>query len=167
MFFGVITLYFETCEVDEWRNFGYSKDCKFNTTQVVLALVTTKTGLPIGYKLFPGNTAEIIIFIECVKKWKAQLQIDEVNFVADRGMMSSANLEILENNNMNFVVACPLKKLSSENKGMILEDTGHHLEQIDDKNVSWIKELKLSTNRRLIVTYNSSRTKKIKLIEKD
>lgn len=171
MFFDVTTLYFETCETDELRNFGYSKDCKFNTTQVVLALATTKTGLPIGYKLFPGNTAEITTLIECVKKWKVQLQIDRVTFVADRGMMSSANLELLENHNMNFVVACPLKKLTAANKEMILEETGYHLEQIDEQNVSWIKELQLSTNRRLIVTYNSSRHKKDqadreKLIEK-
>lgn len=171
MFFDVTTLYFETCETDELRNFGYSKDCKFNTTQVVLALATTKTGLPIGYKLFPGNTAEISTLIECVKKWKVQLQIDKVTFVADRGMMSSANMALLEQSNMNFVVACPLKKLSAANKEVVLDGTEYHLEQIDDKNVSWIKDLTLSTNRRLIVTYNSSRHKKDqadreKLIEK-
>jgi transposase len=160
MFFDVTTLYLETCATDELRNFGYSKDCKFNKTQVVLALATTKTGLPIGYKLFPGNTAEISTLIECVKKWKKQLQIDQVTFVADRGMMSAANIELLKENNMNFVVACPLKKLSEANKKIILEDKGYHLAAIGENNFSWIKELKLSDDHRLIVTYNSSRHRK-------
>ncbi len=65
MFFDVTTLYFETIEEDELRQFGFSKDFRFNTTQVVLALATTCTGLPIGYKLFPGNTAEVTILINC------------------------------------------------------------------------------------------------------
>jgi len=50
--FDVTTLYLESTEVDEIRNFGYSKDCRFNTTQVVLALATNEDGLPIGYELF-------------------------------------------------------------------------------------------------------------------
>lgn len=160
MFFDVTTLYFETCEVDELRNFGYSKDCKFNSTQVVLALATTKNGLPIGYKLFPGNTAEISTLIECVKKWKEQLHIDKVTFVADRGMMSAKNIALLEENNMNFVVAYPLKKLSAAKKEIILEGSEYRLEQIDEQNVSWVKDIEFSDNHRLIVTYNSSRHKK-------
>ena len=39
LFFDVTTLYFESFEADELRNFGFSKDCKFKETQVVLALV--------------------------------------------------------------------------------------------------------------------------------
>src|SRR5579872_4653 len=50
--FDVTTLYFESVEVDELRNYGYSKDHRFNTTQVVLALATNQDGLPVGYELF-------------------------------------------------------------------------------------------------------------------
>ena len=41
LFFDVTTLYFESIQADELRDFGFSKDCKFKETQVVLALVTT------------------------------------------------------------------------------------------------------------------------------
>ncbi|MBS0350731.1 MAG: hypothetical protein JSR33_06025 [Proteobacteria bacterium] len=41
-FFDVTTLYFESIETDDLRNFGYSKDCRFNMTQVVLALATNQ-----------------------------------------------------------------------------------------------------------------------------
>jgi len=50
------TLYFESFTEDELRCFGYSKDHKFNQGQVLLALMVTKEGLPVGYDVFPGNT---------------------------------------------------------------------------------------------------------------
>ena len=59
LFFDCTTLYFESTQTDELRAFGYSKDHRFNTTQVVLALATNSDGLPIGYELFEGNKAEV------------------------------------------------------------------------------------------------------------
>jgi transposase len=40
VFFDVTTLYFESIQSDELRAFGYSKDQKFQSVQVVLALAT-------------------------------------------------------------------------------------------------------------------------------
>ena len=40
MFYDATTLHFESFTPDEMRAFGFSKDCKFKETQVVLALVT-------------------------------------------------------------------------------------------------------------------------------
>jgi len=59
LLFDVTTLYFESTTTDELRDFGYSKDHRFNTTQVVLALATNQDGLPIGYELFEGKCAEV------------------------------------------------------------------------------------------------------------
>jgi hypothetical protein len=39
LFFDVTTLFFESIEQDYLRRFGFSKDCKFKETQVVLALL--------------------------------------------------------------------------------------------------------------------------------
>ena len=55
LFFDVTTLYFESFTPDELREFGFSKDCKFKETQVVLALVTNFEGHPLTYELFPGT----------------------------------------------------------------------------------------------------------------
>ena len=70
MLFDVTTLYFESVDADELRAFGYSKDQKYHCTQVVLALATDEDGLPIGYELFPGNTAEVKPLLECMKSWQ-------------------------------------------------------------------------------------------------
>ncbi|MBX9703795.1 MAG: hypothetical protein K2X39_06545 [Silvanigrellaceae bacterium] len=66
LFFDVTTLSFEsTDDQGELRKFGYSKDQKFHSTQVVLALATTAQDLPLGYKLFPGNTGETKTLSSC------------------------------------------------------------------------------------------------------
>jgi hypothetical protein len=88
VFFDVTTLYFESVIQDELRDFGYSKDCKFHQTQIVLALAVTREGLPLGYKLFPGSTAETKSLISCLDEWKKYIEIQRVVFVADRGIFS-------------------------------------------------------------------------------
>ena len=70
LLFDVTTLYFESVEVDALRNFGYSKDHRFNTTQVVLALATNQDGLPVGYELFEGNKAEVGTLLVAIESWK-------------------------------------------------------------------------------------------------
>ena len=55
-FFDVTTLYFESFTPDGLRASGFSKDGKFKETQVMLGLITTTDGLPLGYELFCGNS---------------------------------------------------------------------------------------------------------------
>ena len=57
-FIDVTTLSFASDKSDELRKKGYSKDGKHNRVQVVLALMQTRDGLPVGYELFEGNTAD-------------------------------------------------------------------------------------------------------------
>jgi transposase len=52
VFYDCTTLYFESFTEDELKSFGYSKDNKFNQSQVLLALAVTQEGLPLGYELF-------------------------------------------------------------------------------------------------------------------
>lgn len=121
LFFDVTTLYFESVEVDELREKGFSKDHKHHQTQVVLALATNKDGLPIGYELFPGNTAEITTLIRSVGKWRVDFKIEKICFVADRGLFSEENLTLLEEQNFEYVIGCPLRKLSKELQDKILD----------------------------------------------
>ena len=64
LFFDVTTLYFESQKADELKDFGYSKDHKVGEVQVVLALATTDEGYPLGYQLFPVNTAETLTLLK-------------------------------------------------------------------------------------------------------
>ena len=58
IYFDATTLYFESFEEDEFKRNWFSKDRKFNQPQVVLALMVTKEGLPIGYEAFSGDTID-------------------------------------------------------------------------------------------------------------
>jgi transposase len=136
MFFDVTTLYFESTDPDELREFGYSKDSKFGEVQVTLALAAQKNGFPVGYKLFPGNTAEVSTLISCINEWKKSLAIDEVVFVADRGMFSAKNLHCIQSAGYKFVVGCPLKKLGRAFEKQIFEEADYKVEVLPNSGES-------------------------------
>ncbi|HEY4832796.1 MAG TPA: IS1634 family transposase [Waddliaceae bacterium] len=109
--FDVTTLHFESTQIDELRRFGYSKNFRFNTTQVVLALATTSEGLPIGYELFEGNKAEVKTLIEAIDSWKEKFNIKKVCFIGDRAMFSEPNLKALESRGYQYIIAAKLRAL--------------------------------------------------------
>lgn len=53
VFYDVTTFYFESVKADTLKDFGFSKDNRFNEVQVVLGLLIDSEGMPIGYELFP------------------------------------------------------------------------------------------------------------------
>ena len=159
-FFDVTTLYFESVGEDDLRKFGYSKDQQFHSVQVVMALATTQDGLPIGYKCFPGNTAEVSTLLKCLDEWRLQLPIGEITVVADRAMMSELNLKSLEEAGIKYVIAAKLKKLPEEVRNNLLNKSGSQITFECDS--YQLNEIQLSNNRRLIVTYSEKRAKKDK-----
>lgn len=158
LFFDCTTLYFESTETDDLRRFGYSKDHRFNTTQVVLALATTSDGLPLGYELFEGNKAEVNTLLACLESWKKQFNIGSVCFVADRAMMSETNLALLEARHYQYIVAAKLRAMPDKLKTDILSDKHYHATLLGNE-LSWTGEFSYK-NRRLVVSYKSSRTKR-------
>jgi len=93
VYFDATTLYFESFDEDEFKKNGYSKDGKFNQPQVVLALMVTKSGLPIGYKAFSGDTFDGHTILYALQDIQEHYKIDNVVFVADSGMFNKNNLE--------------------------------------------------------------------------
>ena len=160
LFFDVTTLYFESIATDGLREFGYSKDHRFNTTQVVLALATNQDGLPVGYELFSGNTAEVKTLAVAIEKWKKLFRIKDVCFVADRAMFSKANLALLEERGYKYVVAAKLKSLSETKQQEILQEQNYK-PTILNNSFAWTGEF-MHENRRLIVSYKTKRALKDK-----
>jgi transposase len=158
LLFDVTTLYFESTDADELRNFGFSKDQKFHMTQVVLALATTGDGLPIGYRLFPGNTAEISTLLTCLDEWRKTLSIGKVVFVGDRGMMSEKNLQALEQAGITYVVGSKLKKLPKPMQDQILKGP----RQTDESKDQAVQDFRLENGRRLVVSHSLTRAMKDK-----
>lgn len=164
MFFDVTTLYFESFDPDELRHSGFSKDCKFKETQVVLALVTNSEGHPLTYEIFPGNTYEGSTLVTAIESLKKRFSISQVILVADRAMFTESNLKMMEKNNVRYVVAAKLKALPKEIKREIL-NADFNAGVIGDE-LHWSKEFSYK-NRRLLVGYSNRRAKKMVSIAKN
>jgi transposase len=155
MFYDVTTLYFESFKPDDLRHQGFSKDCKFKETQVVLALATTNEGLPLTYELFPGNTSEGKTLIVVIEKMKIKYGAEKIQLVADRAMFSKINLSTLDALGVEYIVAAKLKTLPKEFKEKILELKTEQATNL----LSWHRELDY-LDRRLIISYSEDRRTK-------
>jgi transposase len=158
LFFDCTTLYFESTETDELRVFGYSKDHRFNTTQVVLALATNRDGLPIGYELFEGNRAEVKTLCACLESWKTLFAIESVCFVADRAMMSDDNIHLLEEKGYQYIIAAKLKSMSVALQSEILSEKNYRTQSFHE-GFGWVGEFQYKKSR-LIVSYKTERAKR-------
>jgi transposase len=158
VFFDVTTLYFESVETDDLRAFGYSKDHRFNTTQLVLALATNSDGLPIGYELFSGNMAEVKTLIAALESWKQHFAIASVCFVADRAMMSKQNITMLEAHGYHYVIAAKLRTLSKALQAEILDEKRYVPARLEEE-LAWVGEFSW-LGKRLIVSYKAGRAQR-------
>jgi transposase len=82
--------------------FGYNRDCKKGHEQVVIGLLCNAEGCPVGVEVFAGNTQDASTVLAKVQALKRDYGLQEVTFVGDRGMITRANAEKLED-----VKACP------------------------------------------------------------
>jgi transposase len=155
LFYDATTIYFESFTSDDLKNLGYSKDCKFNQPQVILTLLVTEEGLPLGYQLLPGNTYEGHTLMSAIKYWQALYPEQKFVLVADSGMLNEINLEYLEQNSVDYIVCSRIKNLPEAVK----EDILQRKEDIKEKNISSLFDLKFKS-RRLIISYKLERARK-------
>lgn len=158
LFFDVTTLYFESFESDDLRASGFSKDSKFKEVQIIFVLVTTTEGLPISYEVFPGNTYEGHTLISSIDKLGKRFSVKNVVLVADRGIFNDDNLCALESKGIKYVVGARLKSLPKLMKQAILSSSLFSPVSIEEE-LHWVQDFSYG-NRRLVVSYSSSRAKK-------
>ena len=165
IYFDATTIYFESFTEDigddAIKKNGYSKDLKFNQPQVVLALMVTKEGLPIGYEAFSGDTFDGHTLIPSLKILRDKYNIDNVVYVADSGMFNKDNLkelDELEQYKFNYIVGARIKNQTKDIKEQILNRSDYIQLNSDIQ----IKNITLDNGRRLIVTHSLKRQKKDK-----
>ncbi len=92
--YDLTTLRFESTRTDlgELRQFGYSKERRSDCTQVVLGLLVTPEGVPIGFEVYPGNTFEGKTISSIIDKLRSRYRVRRFIFVGDRGLFSKKNL---------------------------------------------------------------------------
>jgi hypothetical protein len=84
---------------------GYSRDDKRGYLQIVYGLLCDQQGRPIAIEVFQGNTIDSQTVNAQVLKLKDRFGVEEAIFVADRGMVTRANLQTLTNAGIDWITA--------------------------------------------------------------
>lgn len=156
VFFDCTTLYFESFDEDELRQKGFSKDHKSSQTQVLLALLVTQEGLPIGYRLYPGATWEGHTLKDAVEDLRTQFSVGQWVMVADSGLLCKENLDWLQTQSIPFIIAARLKQLNETLAQQVLDRQAYRPLSTEEQYL----ELPYSDNMRLIVTHSEVRARK-------
>lgn len=161
LFFDATTLYFESFTEDEFKQNGYSKDMKFNQPQVLLALLVTEQGLPVGYEVFPGASFEGHTLIPALEKLKTRYAIQQVVIIADRGMLNEANLTHLEEHGFHYIVAAKLKGLTKVLQTKVCDKSQYQsLKNTEEDDERSVAQFEYDNNRRLMVSWSAKRARK-------
>jgi hypothetical protein len=83
VFYDMTTLYFEASEEDDYRIPGFNKDGKHQQPQIMIGLLVSSHGYPIGYQIFEGNTSETKTLIPVLEAFQKKFDIDKPIIIAD------------------------------------------------------------------------------------
>lgn len=164
VFYDMTTLYFEASEEDDYRVPGFNKDGKHQQPQIMIGLLVSNHGYPIGYQIFEGNTSETKTLIPVLELFQEKFSINKPIIIADTALLSEKNLQALQDNKYQYIIGARIKNETNVIKQKILE-----LNVVENKP----KELKCK-NGRLILSYspkraykdNKNRQKGLKRLEK-
>lgn len=119
---------------------GYSRDQRGDCKQVCIGLVVSRCGMPLGYEVFAGNTADVTTVEHIVETMEERYGKSDRIWVMDRGMVSEDNIEFLRQGGRRYIVGTPksmLKKFEQE----ILKTDWHSIRDgLEVKIVPWPKE---------------------------
>lgn len=120
VFYDMTTIYFEASEPDDFRIAGFSKEGKHQNPQIMLGLLVGRDGYPIGYELFEGNTFEGHTLIPVLEKYTERFNINKPIVVADSGLLSKSNIELLVKNGYGFIIGARIKNENKTVTGKIM-----------------------------------------------
>ena len=104
VFLDTTSLRFEGAGGESLGQRGHSKDHRPDLTQLVLCVVIDAAGRPICTEIMPGNTADVRVLLPTVDRLRHRFAIGRVCVVADRGMISAATLEGLEQRGLEYIL---------------------------------------------------------------
>lgn len=153
VFYDVTTLYFESMPQpdDELRQAGFSKDGKTAESQIVLGLLVSEDGYPLSYSIFNGSQYEGRTMIPVIDDFVQRFNLTDFIVVADSGLMSTKNVELLESAGYQYILGARIRNESPKMKDWILSV---------DRTDGNIYECRRNGIQRLIVSYSEARAKK-------
>ena len=126
VFYDVTNYYFEIDDTDDLRKFGCSKEHR-KSPIVQMGLLQDKNGIPITYKLFPGNVNDCMTLLEVLPDMKKDFKVDRVIVVADKGNNCSTNIAACVGKGDGFVYSQSIRgtKSNKDLRSWVLNNSGY------------------------------------------
>jgi transposase len=101
---------------------GYSRDKRPDCKQVLIALVVTREGLPLGYEIFKGNRHDSTTVEDIVNKIETLYGAADRIWVMDRGMASEKNIDFLRQSHRSYIIGTPKSQLKQFEQQLLSKD---------------------------------------------
>jgi Transposase DDE domain len=124
LLYDLTSTYFESPPPDDEtdkRRHGYSRDKRSDCVQVVIALIVTPEGFPLGYEVLPGNTSDKTTLRDMLQKIDAQYGKANRVWVMDRGIPTEEVLAEMRAADppVSYLVGTPKGRLSKLQKHLV------------------------------------------------
>lgn len=139
---------FDTTSVSYWGEgknapdllkFGYSKEKRNDLKQLIVALLMTEGGIPVGHETYSGNQVDVTSFPKIIAKVKDKFNLKRVVWVCDRGMISQSNIELLDCINHEYIIGIKMRMLNAAQKEILLATKYKDFTKIHDN--LYVKEV--------------------------
>jgi transposase len=124
LLYDLTSTYFESpppADEADKRRHGYSRDKRSDCVQVMIALIVTPEGFPLGYEVLPGNTADCTTLRDMLRKIEAQYGKANRVWVMDRGIPTEEVLAEMRAADppVSYLVGTPKGRLSKLEKHLV------------------------------------------------
>ncbi len=128
---------------EDKRKYGYSRDKRPDCVQVVIALIVTPEGFPLGYEVMAGNTSDKTTLKGFLEKIEKQYGKAQRIWVMDRGIPTEETLEQMRASDppVLYLVGTPKGRLSKLEKKLSELPWQHVREGVDVKLLAQTQEV--------------------------
>lgn len=130
LLYDLTSTYFEVdangpvTETSRLKTFGYSRDKRPDCVQIVIALIITPDGLPIGYEVMRGNTSDKTTLAGMLGKITARYGKERRIWIMDRGIPTEEDLGKMRraDPSVRYLVGTPKGRLTKLEKDLATKD---------------------------------------------
>jgi transposase len=124
LLYDLTSTYFESPPPDDEndkRRHGYSRDKRRDCVQVVIALIVTPDGFPLGYEVLPGNTSDKTTLPDMLRRIEAQYGKAQRIWVMDRGIPTEEHLAAMRRADppVSYLVGTPKGRLTKLEQALV------------------------------------------------
>jgi len=141
---------------------GPSKECRKDPI-VSIAMVVDRDGIPIDFRVYPGNSSEKTTMKCSIDELAKTYKITNAVVVADNGLNTNANLIRLVKENQGFLLAHSLSKAKQGSVDEWLKDTGWQWDKEKERKIKIIpsslidEDGVVQTNYRMVIGWSEKR----------